>query len=135
MVVSALNLGQLNIGLGVGFSGISIPGMREQDSLDFNDSQIGLFGKFAIIENVSILQPKYSHSYISLMCISDLIFSVALLSIGQVLGCIVSAITCTYLGRKIAVLLSCMPGLLGWILQVKHNLIASLSTKRQQKLK
>ena len=127
-MVSALNLGQLNIGLGVGFSGISIPGMREQDSLDFNDSQIGLFGKFAIIENVSILLPKY---YISLMCISDLIFSVALLSIGQVLGCIVSAITCTYLGRKIAVLLSCMPGLLGWILQVKHNLIASLSTKWQ----
>ena len=41
--------------------------------------------------------------------------------IGQLVGTLVSTISTHYFGRKIAVLASCPPGFMGWILQVNHH--------------
>ena len=47
---------------------------------------------------------------------------VAIMCIGQLVGTLVSTISSHYFGRKIAVLASCPPGFMGWILQVNHKI-------------
>ena len=41
--------------------------------------------------------------------------------IGQLVGTLVSTVATHYFGRKIAVLASCPPGFMGWILQVNPH--------------
>ena len=46
LVVSVLNMAQLNIGLGLGFSSISVPDLElEQSEIHFNKVEISWFGK------------------------------------------------------------------------------------------
>ena len=48
--MSALNIAQLNIGLNLGFSAISVPDMEKEDSsMHAHQIQISWFGKFAKI--------------------------------------------------------------------------------------
>ena len=47
---------------------------------------------------------------------------VAIMCIGQLVGTLVSTVATHYFGRKIAVLASCPPGFMGWILQVNHKI-------------
>ena len=88
--MSSLNLGQLSIGLGIGYSSILIPQLKESSSS-------------SEISSVKIDIGVNETSWI-----------VSLISIGQIGGAIIGAILASAIGRKGAILLSIVPGITGW---------------------
>ena len=71
LVVSVLNMAQLNIGLGLGFSSISVPDLElEESEIHFNKVEISWFGKNLInYKHWVVSKIKNSNSY-EIKCIS-----------------------------------------------------------------
>ena len=113
-------MAQLNIGLGLGFSSISVPDLElEESEIHFNKVEISWFGKNWINYKHWVVKFLWNKMYKLLFKnVIICIFAVAILCIGQIVGALISAIIASYFGRKPAVLISCPLGLMGWILQV-----------------
>merc|ERR1719232_2355965 len=90
-VVSALNFGQLSIGLGIGYSSILIPQLKNVTA--WSEAQAGVRIPVGVTE-VSWI--------------------VSLVSIGQVGGAFMGGLLASGIGRKGAVLLSVVPSITGW---------------------
>ena len=88
--MSSLNLGQLSIGLGIGYSSILIPQLKESSS----SSELS-----SVKIDISVNETSWI---------------VSLISIGQIGGAIIGAILASAIGRKGAILLSIVPSITGW---------------------
>ena len=88
--MSSLNLGQLSIGLGIGYSSILIPQLNNAAS------------------NSDLSSVKID------IGVNETSWIVSLISIGQIGGAIIGALLASAIGRKGAILLSIVPSITGW---------------------
>ena len=88
--MSSLNLGQLSIGLGIGYSSILIPQLHDAAS------------------NSDLASVKIE------IGVNETSWIVSLISIGQIGGAIIGALLASAIGRKGAILLSVVPSITGW---------------------
>lgn len=105
--VTALNLAQLTIGFGLGFSATFVPFAKEYgigSSKRINHAEIALMGKGTEKEKPPSPQT-----------VSNTFLSVAMVSVGQVLGGLAVGALGASLGRKNTVLASCLPNFVGWV--------------------
>ena len=83
LAVSSLNLGQLNIGLGLGYSSVLIPRLKENTSRCFNEDKFLL-----TISSLSIVTGVSEASWIA-----------SVISVGMVGGSLLGAALGTFIGE------------------------------------